>query len=384
MIIKFLLILSISLTAILNSVCYAQTYKYKDKQGNWQYSDKPPKSENTKVYIIGEKNDLPKKKQTTPDNDYHKTDIQASLYKKYNSGNAIERASLATITIKTHLGIGSGFFISNDGYILTNKHVVRPSTSGSWQETNNKFNEQKIKFKQNQKKLDKEEDLLKAMYAELIKREQEIEIERKKDQERQRQRDYTKSPVEYLTARYENLKAEYEDRKQFYNKTKPKFDKKKRAFNKEYSNFNIKSSMANVTKNFKIILKNEKTLSARLIAVSEEYDLALLKLDKHITPYIKTNKLRVHQTMVVYAVGSPLGITDSVTSGIITGIKDDYVLTDTKILPGNSGGPLLNEEGAAIGVNTARVSEVINAEGLGIAIPIAIAYKEFAIFISEQ
>lgn len=378
--IKSFFITGILLSAVLSTPCYAEIYKYKDKQGNWQFSDKPPKGGGTTVYSNTKKNSPADESAATPGDQPHTTDLKALLYTKYKPGNSIEQASLATVSIETHLSIGSGFFISNDGYILTNKHVVRPSTSDSWQETNNKLNEQKIAFNKNQKKLDAEKDLLKAMYAELIKREQ--EIEREKEKEGQRQRDNVRSSVEYLTARYENLKYEYKDKKQYYNKIKIKFDKKKRAFNKNYSNFNIKSSMDNVTKTFKIILKNEKELTARLIAVSKKYDLALLKLDKHTTPYIKINKQRVHQTMEVYAVGSPLGIRDSVTSGIITGKKEGYVLTDTKILPGNSGGPLLNKDGAAIGVNTARVSQFVNSEGLGIAIPMKIAKKEFAKYLT--
>jgi len=369
MLIKLLIILGISLTATLNSVCYAEIYKYKDEQGNWQFSDQPQKGENSRVYSSSIKSNPTDENETTTSSSNYSTDIKALLYKKYNPGNPIERASLATITIETHLAIGSGFFISSDGYILTNKHVVRPSASNTWQDTNDKFKERKKKFDKHTKKLDEEADILKSMHADLKMREN--EIKNGKEQ----------ASIDYQTARYNNFKNEYLDRKQHYNQIKTDFDNKKRIFEKERSNFNIKSSMANVTKTFKIILKNEQTLTARLITVSKEYDLALLKLDRHTTPYIMPNESRVHQTMEVYAVGSPLGIRDSVTSGIITGIKKGYVLTDTKILPGNSGGPLLSKAGMAIGINTARVSEFESSEGLGIAIPMAIAHKEFAKYL---
>ena len=369
---KYILMSGILLSAVLNTPCYAEIYKYKDKQGNWQYSDKPPKGESTKVYINNKKNHPAENtdKTTTDLAPSHTTDLKALLYKKYKPGNSIEQASLATVSIETHLAIGSGFFISQDGYILTNKHVVRPSASDSWQETNKKYNEQKKEYKKNQRILDDEAEHLEAMYDDLKTREIEIEKEN------------IHTAREYLIARYNTAKTDYLNRKQHYNKMKTQFDKRKRVFTKERSNFNIKSSMANVTKTFKIILKNETELTARLIAVSKEHDLALLKLDKHTTPYIKINKQRVHQTMEVYAVGSPLGIRDSVTSGIITGTKEGYVLTDTKILPGNSGGPLLSKDGEAIGVNTARVSQFVNSEGLGIAIPMKIAKKEFAKYLS--
>ncbi len=370
--IKSLLILSISLFAALNSLCYAEIYKYKDKQGNWQYSDKPPKGKHTRMNIKGKQADAPSENKSTSNNSVsNTTDIKALLYKKYKPGNPIEQASLATVSVETHLSVGSGFFVSGDGYILTNKHVVRPSASRSWREQNDNYNERKKEFDNNKKILAEESDYLKSMHDDL--RMQELEIDREKLQNRK----------EHLINRYNNFKNDYLSRKKHYDKIKSQFDKKKREFDKERSNFNIKSSMANVTKRFKIILKNEQELTARLIAVSKEHDLALLKLDRHTTPFIKTNKQRVHQTMQVYAVGSPLGIRDSVTSGIITGIKEDYVLTDTKILPGNSGGPLLNKQGAVIGVNTARISQFENSEGLGIAIPMAVAQQEFAKYLPD-
>ncbi len=368
---RSLLIFGITLLIFASNPCLAEIYKYKDPQGRWQYSDKPPKGESSKIHIDGNSK-TPQKENNDPINqNLNTTDIKSLLHTKYKPGNLIEQASLATISIETHLAIGSGFFISKDGYILTNKHVIRPSASNKWQETNTQFNKQKKEFDKNKKLLADEAEDIEAMSAELKRRQIEIENEQ------------LQSSRDYLTYRYNDFKDGYLSRKQHYNKLKAEFDERKRVFDKKRSEFNIKSSMANVTKTFKIILKNEQPLTVRLVAVSKKYDLALLKLDKHITPYIKMNQQKLHQTMKVYAVGSPLGIRDSVTSGIITGIKDGYVLTDTKILPGNSGGPLLNKEGAVIGVNTARVSEFVSAEGLGIAIPISIANKEFSRYLAN-
>ena len=78
----------------------------------------------------------------------------------------------------------------------------------------------------------------------------------------------------------------------------------------------------------------------------------------------------------VFAIGAPLGIENTVTSGIISSVRRldapnspfdsvDYVQTDAAINPGNSGGPLVNESGAVVGMNSWKMSE---AEGLGFAI----------------
>ena len=81
--------------------------------------------------------------------------------------------------------------------------------------------------------------------------------------------------------------------------------------------------------------------------------------------------------MRVFAIGSPLGLRDAVTSGVITRVEDDYIVTDATILPGSSGGPLLTESGELIGINTLKVAETISAEGFGAAIPMSTIKKEF-------
>ena len=68
---------------------------------------------------------------------------------------------------------------------------------------------------------------------------------------------------------------------------------------------------------------------------------------------------------------------DVITSGIVAGIKDDYVITDATVLPGSSGGPLLTAYGKVIGITSQRVSQTIGGEGLGVAVSIDSAMSEF-------
>ena len=130
---------------------------------------------------------------------------------------------------------------------------------------------------------------------------------------------------------------------------------------------------------FKIYLKNGQEHSAELIYISDRYDLALLQLKGQTTPFLATGPLRdMAQGDQVYAIGSPLGQQDSVSAGIVTSLMAETVITDSQILPGNSGGPLINSQGEVIAINTARVSEVRGGAGFGHSIPIDLAIQELA------
>jgi S1-C subfamily serine protease len=129
---------------------------------------------------------------------------------------------------------------------------------------------------------------------------------------------------------------------------------------------------------FKVHLKDDTELSARLISVSREHDLALLKVDGCKTPSIKSASMgALSQGMKVYAIGSPLGLRDSVTSGVLTRIRDDYLLTDATVLSGSSGGPLVTEVGEVIGINTLKLGKPTSTDGLGAAIPMDTIKAEF-------
>lgn len=82
----------------------------------------------------------------------------------------------------------------------------------------------------------------------------------------------------------------------------------------------------------------------------------------------------------VFTVGSPVGLRNTVTSGVFSGFRKRgdggqvYLQTDAAINPGNSGGPLIDENGFVHGVNTMIIKDT---EGIGFAIPIEKVYEEF-------
>jgi len=121
-----------------------------------------------------------------------------------------------------------------------------------------------------------------------------------------------------------------------------------------------------------------RVLEARLVGVHKDTDLALLKVDEKDLPtltLLAQQRPRVGQ--LVFAIGSPEGLQGSVTMGVVSAVSRQpdpdkpltYIQTDAPINPGNSGGPLVDMNGAVVGINTFILSTGGGSEGLGFAIP---------------
>ena len=122
----------------------------------------------------------------------------------------------------------------------------------------------------------------------------------------------------------------------------------------------------------------QRIVEARLIGLHKDTDLALLKIDQTGLPTLSLGSRRpVHQGELVFAMGSPEGLENSVTMGVVSSVARQadptrpmvYIQTDAPINPGNSGGPLVDTDGYVIGINTFILSEAGGSEGLGFAIP---------------
>jgi len=120
---------------------------------------------------------------------------------------------------------------------------------------------------------------------------------------------------------------------------------------------------------------------ARIIGVTSEIDLALLKVDVAGLRALKLASYRnLHQGESVFAFGSPEGLRNTVTHGIISAVARQtdpdstmvYIQTDAPVNPGNSGGPLVNVDGEVVGVDTFILSQSGGNEGLGFAIPCSV------------
>ncbi len=128
-----------------------------------------------------------------------------------------------------------------------------------------------------------------------------------------------------------------------------------------------------------VALKDEREFQAQIVGVDPDSDLAVLKIgNQEDLPAIEmgnSEDLMIGETVI--AIGNPFGFSHTVTTGVISALNrsvrtDDtvyhnFIQTDASINPGNSGGPLLNIQGALIGINTAIYAK---AQGIGFAIPI--------------
>jgi serine protease Do/serine protease DegQ len=112
-----------------------------------------------------------------------------------------------------------------------------------------------------------------------------------------------------------------------------------------------------------VTLSDKREFKAQVLAVDEKTDIAVLKINEKNLPFARfanSDKCRVGD--VVFAIGNPLGVGMTVTSGIVSGLSrsdtgvglayQDFIQTDAAINAGNSGGPLIDHEGRIIGMNT--------------------------------
>ncbi|MGD9368703.1 MAG: trypsin-like peptidase domain-containing protein, partial [Desulfobacteraceae bacterium] len=130
----------------------------------------------------------------------------------------------------------------------------------------------------------------------------------------------------------------------------------------------------------KVKLTDGKEFDAEVVGRDSKTDLALIKIKgaEELIPLPLGNSKDLKVGTWVVAIGSPFGLEQTVTQGIVSakgrsigaGPYDDFIQTDASINPGNSGGPLLNLQGEVVGINTAIMAR---GQGIGFAIPIDMA-----------
>ncbi|MEL6325569.1 MAG: HhoA/HhoB/HtrA family serine endopeptidase [Cyanobacteria bacterium J06626_23] len=134
-----------------------------------------------------------------------------------------------------------------------------------------------------------------------------------------------------------------------------------------------------------VTLKDGRTLEGEVMGSDPVTDVAVIKVSESNLPTVQlSDSDQIQPGEWAIAIGNPLGLDNTVTAGIISGVgrsssqvgvpdkRVEFIQTDTAINPGNSGGPLLNAQGEVIGVNTAIIR---GAQGLGFAIPINTAER---------
>lgn len=300
------------------------------------------------------------------------TDLAAELQRRLAPSTPVEQANLAVVTIVTEAGHGSGFFISGDGLIVTNRHVVRGSERADRTAQTN--------MEETARRLQKIEAGLGREKTQLESYRKKLSASRKQfDQVLSGNRGSRIDPEEKAAfARGLRERREYLDSWQAdYNTRRKEFQAAQATFTRAKKEYNQRGRKLAAQTRFEIVLADGRRESAVFYRASETMDLALLKLDGYKTPYLQPPQggaPRLGQS--VFAIGSPLKLNNTVTSGVISNSRGDYIQTNAEIYPGNSGGPLVTESGRVVGVNTMKqITEKF--EGLGFAIAFPRVQQEF-------
>ena len=126
-----------------------------------------------------------------------------------------------------------------------------------------------------------------------------------------------------------------------------------------------------------VTLTDKREFKAKIIGTDKRTDVAVVKIDATGLPAVKigdVNRIRVGEW--VMAIGSPFGLENTVTAGIVSAKQRDtgdylpLIQTDVAINPGNSGGPLINMRGEVVGINSQIYSRSGGFQGISFAIPI--------------
>lgn len=126
-----------------------------------------------------------------------------------------------------------------------------------------------------------------------------------------------------------------------------------------------------------VTLTDGKEYKAKVIGTDERTDVALIKIEgNNFSPLAIGNPANLKKGQWVLAIGSPFGLDSTVTVGIVSAINRDtgdylpFIQTDVAVNPGNSGGPLINLRGEAVGMNSQIISRSGGFMGISLAIPI--------------
>ncbi|MFD1324459.1 S1C family serine protease [Micromonospora sonneratiae] len=148
-----------------------------------------------------------------------------------------------------------------------------------------------------------------------------------------------------------------------------------------FTNFHVVDSVWESGQRQVFLERTDQRFPATIVDVDKENDVALLKTDSSFNGLV-TAPAPVKSGQQIVVVGAPLGLEDSVTSGVVSAFRKSpdgsgtMIQFDAPINPGNSGGPVINGAKEVVGIATAKARD---AEGIGLAVPIKTACDKFKI-----
>ena len=314
----------------------AGIYKYKDKNGVWHFTDTPTEMTDGDTEKIIDDTKIEKEVK----------DLGKQLSEKLSPQNRIEQARNATVSIKTELSNGSGFFINEDGYIITNKHVIH-GMENELEKSTAAFDKMKEYLDELEQYLEEEGTWLETEREWLTNTKDELNgVSRLVKSKEKRLSVEEANYYNAYASQYHSRNGIFIRRQAYYKHKEAEYKEKEKYFNKHYKKYSKLRYKRASQKGFKIILADKTEIIAEKVALSDQHDLALLRIRGYKTPFIKPAKINeIALGDPLYAIGNPLSFDHSVTSGIFSGRRDNMIQTNAQISPGNSGGPLITKNG---------------------------------------
>jgi S1-C subfamily serine protease len=269
--------------------------------------------------------------------------LAAQLARAAPARNAIERARNATVFIQTRFGFGSGFIVDAACHVITSRHVVDSEGAG----------------------------VTSAAVAPAELRASMPALEEEKLRVR----------IEQQTQLRESLEGQPGTNREIL-----EIDERIQTMRQELADLSQHRGPDTVHRmdtggpdGFTATLVDGTEFHSLHAQFSQRVDLAVFQLPADHCPHISpAESTRLVQGERLYTIGNPSGLQYSVTSGIFSGDRGSgdqrFLQTDAPINQGNSGGPLVTESGNVVGINTKVLS---GTQGIGFAIPIEAAYREF-------
>ena len=268
--------------------------------------------------------------------------VQSKSDNPSESGRPLEAARDATVLIETPLGLGTGFIISEQCHVITNRHVVEMDAA--------QVAEGVVRDRDTQRELREAESRLRYSIAAAEQRLRAI-------------RNQPASNLEQATLerKIEEMRKVLADPEKYL------------------KNYIVKAVDEAVRDGFSATLPDGSRYDSLDAKLADNADLALFRLPAKFCTHIRPGRsadLAYGQRL--YTIGNPSGMTYTLTSGVYSGERVDGDLrllqTDAPINPGNSGGPLITEDGRVIGVNTMVLQ---GTQGIGFALPIEAVFDAF-------
>jgi serine protease Do len=287
------------------------------------------------------------KSKSSNDGLYDDDSVAAKLQLSNKPRNAIESSRNATVFIATSWGtIGSGFIVSKDCWVVTNRHVVKFDKEELINQATND-----PKFQEEYKDIRNRAIAKREMLARRLSEE---------------------SSLHGSTPETASLSKQINDLTDYINRLP---ETVAQSIEQEASNMESQGALDG----YQISLVDGTTYNVHYVQMSDKYDLALFQLPATGCPYLELNPNQdLIQGTRLFTIGNPSGLSYTVTSGIFSGYRNEgsvkIIQTDAPINPGNSGGPLVTEDGSAVGINTAILRET---QGIGFAIPVSLLVEEF-------